>query len=76
MNKPAFYIREVYSFFRVLVRETLKTSWVLFRIMIPVSIIVKMLQELDLIKYIGIALYPLMKYVGLPGEMGFVWGTA
>jgi len=75
MNKSPFYIKEVYLFFSVLVKETLKTSWVLFRIMIPVSIIVKILQELDLIKYIGIALYPLMKYVGLPGEMGFVWGT-
>jgi len=75
MNRFAFYIRKVYSFFSPLVTETLKTSWVLFRIMIPVSIVVKILQELDLIKYIGIALYPMMKYVGLPGEMGFVWGT-
>ena len=75
MNKPAIYIKKVYDFFSGLVKETLKTSWVLFRIMIPVSIVVKILQELDLIKYIGIALYPLMKFVGLPGEMGFVWGT-
>lgn len=68
-------ILKIYSFARDHVMDTLKTSWVLFRIMIPVTIVVKVLQELDLIKYIGMALFPLMKYVGLPGEMGFVWGT-
>jgi spore maturation protein SpmB len=47
----------------------------MFRIMIPVSIIVKILQETGAIVYIGIALSPLMKIVGLPGEMGLVWGT-
>ncbi|NTW32551.1 MAG: hypothetical protein HGB12_08005 [Bacteroidetes bacterium] len=47
----------------------------LFKIMIPVSIAVKILQETGAIEYIGIALSPLMRIVGLPGEMGLVWGT-
>jgi len=43
--------------------------------MIPISIIVKLLQYTGAIDYIGMALYPLMKFVGLPGEMGLVWAT-
>lgn len=63
------------SFFKEVFRDTVKTSIVMFRIMIPVSIVVKLLQETGAIEYIGIALAPFMKLVGLPGEMGLVWGT-
>lgn len=34
------------------------------------------MQDLDLIKYIAIPLSPVMKFVGLPVEMGLVWATA
>jgi hypothetical protein len=44
--------------------------------MIPVSILVKILQETGLIIYIGKALAPLMSVMGLPGEMGLVWASA
>ena len=44
--------------------------------MIPVSIVVKILQETGLIVYIGDALAPLMSVMGLPGEMGLVWASA
>jgi len=64
------------NFFRELFRDTLRTLLVLFKIMIPVSIVVKILQEFGAIVYIGNALYPLMKYTGLPGEMGLVWASA
>ena len=47
----------------------------MLKILIPVSIGVKILQETGAMYYIGIALAPLMKLVGLPGEMGLVWGT-
>ena len=50
-------------------------SLMLFKIMIPVSIVVKILQELNAISYIGDILSPVMKIVGLPGEMGLVWAT-
>lgn len=68
-------LKKVLHFFYNLLSDSLKTSFVLFKIMIPVSVIVKILQELDLIKYFGDILYPLMKYVGLPGEFGLVWAT-
>ena len=56
--------------------DALKSSFVLFRIMVPIIILVKILQELDVIKYLAIPLAPIMKLVGLPGELGLVWATA
>ncbi len=53
-----------------------KTSLNLFKIMIPINIIVKILQETGAIDYVGVFLEPLMKLVGLPGEMGLVWASA
>ena len=59
-----------------LFRDALKLSLDLFKIMVPVIIAVKILKELDLIKYLAIPLGPFMKVVGLPAEMGLVWATA
>lgn len=70
-----FSFKKFFLFIHNLLLDSLKTSFVLFKIMIPVTIIVKILQELDLIKYFGEVLYPLMKFVGLPGEYGLVWAT-
>ena len=58
-----------------ILKDTYTTSLVLFKIMIPVSIVVKILQETGAIVYVGMALAPLMKLVGLPGEMGVVWAS-
>ena len=56
--------------------QSLSTSIKIFRIMIPVSILVKILQETGLIVYIGKGLAPFMSVMGLPGEMGLVWASA
>ena len=45
---------------------------VFFKIMIPVSLIIKILEETGLMQYVGYALSPLMQPLGLPGEMGLV----
>ena len=65
----------VRALFKELFKDTFSTAMLMFRIMVPVSIVIKILQETGAIAYIGIALSPLMKIVGLPGEMGLVWGT-
>ncbi|MDR2906840.1 MAG: hypothetical protein LBU91_02485 [Bacteroidales bacterium] len=57
------------------IRQGIKTSFYMFRFMIPITILVKILQETGLIVYIGDALAPLMKLMGLPGEMGLVWAS-
>ena len=62
------------------VKETLKdtgsTYFFLLKIMIPISIIVKILEVCGLIGIIGENLAPAMSVVGLPGEFGLVIATA
>ncbi|CCO24328.1 hypothetical protein [Maridesulfovibrio hydrothermalis] len=58
------------------VKDAARISLDLFKIMIPVVVVVKILQELDLIGYLAAPLAPIMELVGLPGEMGLVWATA
>ncbi|MEW5722639.1 MAG: nucleoside recognition domain-containing protein [Thermodesulfobacteriota bacterium] len=53
-----------------------RTCLELFKIMIPIVIGVKVLQELGLIKYLAVPLAPLMELVGLPAQTGLVWATA
>ncbi len=43
--------------------------------MIPIIIIVKIIEELGGIEFIGIVLAPIMEIVGLPASMGLVWAT-
>ncbi len=58
-----------------LVKEIIGISYDLFKLMIPVIILVKMIQELGGIEYISAALGPVMDLVGLPASMGLVWAT-
>ena len=60
----------------ILLAETWKTSLILFKIVIPISVATKLLNDWGITGYIGIALGPVMKLVGLPGSMGLVWATA
>jgi hypothetical protein len=60
----------------ILLNETWKTSLILLKIVIPVSIATKILTDLGVIEYIGLALGYIMKFAGLPGSMGVVWATA
>lgn len=66
----------IIGFFKSIAKQTIKTGWVLLKIMIPISIAVKIIQELNVLPYIGKALAPLMNLVGLPGETGLVWASA
>jgi len=61
---------------RALLREAGRTCWAVFRIIIPVSIAVRFLQQWGLVEQLGRLLGPVMSLVGLPGEMGLVWATA
>lgn len=68
-------IKPFWDFSIQLFKDVFRSVLVLFRIMIPISIIVKLLQMAGFIEVIGDVLFPVMKYVGLPGEMGLVWAT-
>ena len=72
MNKIYSVITECYD----ILKNSVNVSFSLFKIMIPIVIAVKILQEMNLIGYLATPLSPIMKLVGLPGEMGLVWATA
>lgn len=59
-----------------LLHEAARTSFTLFRIIVPVLILTKVAQDLHLVEALGRALAPVMQLVGLPGSMGLVWATA
>ncbi len=59
-----------------ILKETGSTYFFLLKIMIPISIIVKILEEIGAIEVIGKNLAPTMGIVGLPGEFGLVIVTA
>lgn len=57
-------------------QRCLKTCWILFKLMIPISIIIRLIQEFNILPYISTYLDPVMKLCGLPAEMSLVWITA
>ncbi|MES9995661.1 hypothetical protein [Desulfovibrio aminophilus] len=61
---------------RDVLRNGVRLSLDLFKIMIPIIVGVKILKELGLIAYLAWPLKPVMALVGLPAEMGLVWATA
>ena len=56
--------------------NTLTVCRILFKLIIPISIIMKIIKELGLIRHIGDFLSPLMALAGLPGSYGLAWATA
>jgi hypothetical protein len=61
---------------REVLADTLNVTWILFKVMIPVVIVVKILEELGAVRTMAGLLAPVMGAVGLPGAMGIVWATA
>lgn len=59
-----------------LFRSALRTSLMLFKIIIPISIATRFLQQWGVVDQLGVLLGPVMELVGLPGQMGLVWATA
>lgn len=58
---------------------TLKTTsalcLTLFKLMIPIIIAIKLLEQFGLIESLSSLLSPAMQWLGLPGAMGLVWAT-
>jgi hypothetical protein len=61
---------------KLLLVEAWKTTLILIKIVVPISVATKLMNDWGVIKYIGLALRPVMECVGLPGSMGLVWATA
>ena len=59
-----------------ILKRSVRISLELYKIMVPIIIGVKILQELGLVAWLALPLKPVMHLVGLPPEMGLVWATA
>lgn len=62
-------------FFKPLFDEIIAVSWTLFKLMVPIILLVKVLEEVGAIALLGQWLGPVMALVGLPQEMGLVWAA-
>ncbi len=58
------------------VREACKICWTLFKFMVPIIIIVRVLTVMDWISPLSSLLAPFVWVLGLPSEMGLVWMSA
>ncbi len=57
-------------------RDSIRTSFDLFKIMVPVIVLMRLLDQAGVVKHLGNALGPVMELIGLPGETGLIWATA
>jgi len=71
-----FLIRRFVPAVVAVFQQSTRTSLVLFKIIIPITILTRLLNESGMITHIGAWLGPVMEIVGLPGSMGLVWATA
>lgn len=60
---------------RRLVVDAVRVSLELFKIMIPVLIVMRLLSALDLVGLLAAPLGPVMSLVGLPPETGLIWAA-
>lgn len=56
--------------------EVIQLTWMLFRIIIPVLILIRILEQFGVIALMAKVMAPLMILMGLPGEMALAWITA
>ena len=75
MFHSIFTLASIRSTLAGLSKEIYDVCLLLFKLTIPVIIVVKVLEELGAIPYLSTALSPLMQLVGLPESMGIVWTT-
>ncbi|MCG9749418.1 hypothetical protein L1D54_02900 [Vibrio brasiliensis] len=68
-------MQKVKQFFAELAKEIFDVTWTLYKVMVPIIIIIKVVEEFGGIALLSQWLSPLMSSVGLPDEMGLVWAT-
>lgn len=66
---------KIQQFFLGLIRDTWNTAWRVLKIIIPVSIIVKIFDLMGFITVLGGWLSPVMAFIGLPSSFGLIWAT-
>jgi len=69
-------LQKITTVVRELLRDAARTSLILFKIIVPISIATRFLQQWGVVDQLGVLLSPVMELVGLPGQIGLVWATA
>ncbi len=64
------------QFVASVLREALGLCLALFRILVPVVIVVRLMELAGLVDLVAAWLFPVMQSLGLPGEAGLIWATA
>ena len=59
-----------------IVHESSKIFWVLFKVILPVVIIIRILELTGAIPYLSKFLEPLTSFIGIDGSLGLVWMAA
>jgi len=59
-----------------IIQESGKIFWVLFKVILPVIIIIRALELLGAIPYLAKFLEPLTSFIGIDGSLGLVWMAA
>lgn len=73
MKLSGFTLNRLLVVMRGIVTETLAISFDLFKIMVPILLLVKALELLGATTYLAALISPVMSTLGLPPEMGIVW---
>lgn len=69
-------ITPIIVFFKHCLKKTASACWTLFKLMVPVSIVIRLIQEFGFLPYVSEVLEPVMNIVGLPAETAIVWLSA
>ena len=59
-----------------IIQESSKIFWILFKVILPVIIIIRALELLGAIPYLAKFLEPLTSFIGIDGSLGLVWMAA
>ncbi|MGM0418521.1 MAG: nucleoside recognition domain-containing protein [Thermodesulfobacteriota bacterium] len=70
-------IKKIYmEFIRELLIKSSKISMELFKVMIPMTVLTKVLEHFGAVEFLGRVLEPVMSLMGLKGELGLVWAAS
>lgn len=69
-------LQSILLFLRKNILDAWRVCAALFKIMIPIMIVMKILQEAGLVDLLGQVMGPVMHLFGLPGSMSLAWVTA
>lgn len=70
------YMQTVLHEGKTVLLNALHASLELYKIMIPLLVLTRLLEQSGIIVLLGNLLEPLMSIVGLPGQLGLVWATS